>query len=843
MRPRPTRAGRDLGWGKMKAGWQTAQLAAVLVIAGGSLAQAEAPDRDTATALGVALDQPCRITQPEDAAPAFSAALAASGLALDWTATCGEAMPVLGTRFESDPANTDDAAQTVALMRVFMAGGMTPVALADADRGVVVVLEPGEGGMQTRLVSLRAAGSDTPEPASDLPVAQEALLQGAGDARWLPYESYGGSFTEFASWDGTTFRVQIPEGRNWGKTGLKSAEPLIPALPPDAPVLYRLGFRIDMQSTVKAVLSLLPDTEIDSDEWAGHDIRIAREIVPGKGHMLVVWVRGEERGRLFLDGPDDLTEFALLVDPRGTAMVTDTAGRVLVDTPLPDRMPDTGWHLVAMSEGIEKNGASGMVLESATLERLPRRPAGDPQALAREAARTDILFEGGKLGPALVPWRVGGGDFAAHARFETGALLVDVPEGSREGIVGLAAPEPVIWLDRLEPDGRATLRLTFDAARTTGFGIALVPYLVTDGNFPNPPSVMLDWVALAGGGTRARAWTDRNAPVFDLDPGAMPDRIEIEMTPGGFRVLADGVPADFIEWPRFAEGHGLRLVVYSQPEEVNRPVTMALKQIALTRTPSPVPRPLHQPAPGVDPLAQEVLFNGLPHGAFEPIGIGGAAFDQFARYENGALHVDVPKKYQWSRTGLLSSDPVAVLDERVHLAPYRLRLHFDPVETDNFRVILSPRKEADMWEHRTLEATLVRETEGRRKGQYRMTLGKGYYDYWTRWIDPDTLAGQWDGGVELLIGHEQAEFALDGVARLGAHGFVTRPGNSLYMTVTTLSARPYGPARMVLDRIEGGWAPPPAMNAATRARMVDDEAFDPEAFLDLIGEDLTEDLP
>ncbi|MEZ5714892.1 MAG: hypothetical protein R3D85_06830 [Paracoccaceae bacterium] len=754
----------------------------------------------------------------------------------------------------ADPEGTEDAAQTLRLMQLFMAGGMRPLAVFDPARGKIVMLESGGALMQTRVLSVAAStgkgagalAGALPLP-PDLPVARQPLLTGEGDTRWLPYEESGGAFEEFARFDGVGLRTEGPEGRNWGKTGLVSAGPLIPLLPRETQVVQRLGLRFDMSQGVKAVVSLVPDTHKGSGEWGGHDVRIAREVVPDKGHDLVMWVRGEERARLNLTGPDDLAAFTLVFDQTGTVAIVDEAGQVRADTTLPDRVPDAGWYLFIFSEAVKKNGATGMVLEEVTLETTPRRPAGDAQALALAAPRRDVLFDGASpdraLGAWFMRWRVSGGNFAEHARLADGALLVDVPEGVNNGVVGLASPEPVIWLDRFEPDGVARLTLRLDPARTTGFGVALLTTLVTDGNYPNPPTFMADWVSLPEGGLRARAWSGRNPPGYELDPGALPETVTLELVPGGVRVLAEGVPDTLIDCPELAEGHGLRLLIFSQPGGAKQPVRMALRDVTLERRPSLVARPLLDPAPGIEPLGSEVLFNGLPHGAFDPIGIGGAAFDTFARYDGGALHVELPKKYQWSRTGLLSVDPVVVLDERVRIAPYRLRLDFDPVETDTFRVMLSPYRHEDMWEKRRLEATLVRETEGRRKGQYRMSLGSGYYNYWTRWIDAEKLMSGWDGGVEILVGDGRAEFALNGVTRLGGDGFGVGKGSELFMTVTTVSARPYGPAAMVLNRIEGGWASPPGMDALTRTQMVDDDEFDPEAFLNLIGSDLTEDLP
>jgi hypothetical protein len=48
---------------------------------------------------------------------------------------------------------------------------------------------------------------------------------------------------------------------------------------------------------------------------------------------------------------------------------------------------------------------------------------------------------------------------------------------------------------------------------------------------------------------------------------------------------------------------------------------------------------------------------------------------------------------------------------------------------------------------------------------------------------------------------------------------------------------------MALERITGGWMTPAMMTAQERMLLLDDADFDPDAYADLLGSELTEKLP
>jgi hypothetical protein len=669
------------------------------------------------------------------------------------------------------------------------------------------------------------------------------VFSGRDDAGWTSYQGYGGSFEEFAHYEGDKLAITVPEGHSWGATGLYSATPVIAMPGRDATQAERLIFDVDPRRSSHAVFSLVSAKGVGSHDAHVNDIRVAFEQNPDVGPEMVLWISRQEAGRVGLNTDEATGKFSLTLHPDGVAMVHDKDGRLLLEAATPELAPEEGWHLYVGTQAFHKNLPATLVLNTINKEIFPVPRRGKPAAFLDDQPQTTVLFDSRMIGPGWTRYDTRGNYFVNTARVDPIGLVVDVPEKKDVARVGLYSIEPLIWLDRFTEGASARLRIEFDAAQTTGFAIGLAGRMGLNGNEPSNPRFLLEWYEQAEGGIVARRLFDHKDQLLELHPEAMPQSIELVLSPDGLRLLAEGFPDEVLEWGALQDGQGFRLYVYSRPEAPGLPVKMTVRRIVLTRTPGDLERLSNVAAPGVEPLPQTQLFAGAPSETFEPFGLHGAEFEPYAHYENGALVVDLPKKFMWSVAGLLSTEPVIRMDERVATTPYRVRLKFDPSGTENFHVMFSPHKVTDMYKSRKLQATLVRKTEGRDKGHYVLTLGHDYYDYWSRYIDADWLAEHWDGDLTLLIGEGWVELSLSDDIRLRGSTFAINRWSALYMTVSTVSAKTSGPAFMALKEITTGWVTPPGMDAQTRMNLVDDVEFDPDAFLDLIGDDLTEDLP
>jgi hypothetical protein len=135
---------------------------------------------------------------------------------------------------------------------------------------------------------------------------------------------------------------------------------------------------------------------------------------------------------------------------------------------------------------------------------------------------------------------------------------------------------------------------------------------------------------------------------------------------------------------------------------------------------------------------------------------------------------------------------------------------------------------------------LVRQSEGRMAGDWLLHVWGGYYKTWTRRI-PGKVMQDWDGRFEVALTRGTVQVTLPGITRLVAPDFIgIRPGVSLFTTVHSRSPLRYGPAKMALRAITGGWITPAGMTERARLVLLGPEGFDPEAWVGLLRDELEE---
>ena len=291
-------------------------------------------------------------------------------------------------------------------------------------------------------------------------------------------------------------------------------------------------------------------------------------------------------------------------------------------------------------------------------------------------------------------------------------------------------------------------------------------------------------------------------------------------------VLAEGMAPVTRRFPVAEDGAGLRVYAYSAVAEPNAPTRFALRSIRMRRTLGPDAAP-PDPAPGVAPLPSETVFAGVADPRWEPIGVAGGNFDSFARYENGALVVDVPAGNSWGKTGLLSAEPIVILDPRVRITPSRIELQLDPATPENLNVALSGHKLADMWLDHQAWYTLSYVAE---RDIWVMGVRSSPYHDWSREIDPAWMAEHWDGRVSIDVGDGWTAIAMPGGPRLYA-AVPVDVGNALYAVVQAHAPGDGKAAALTLKSIKAGLATPAGMSEIDRWDLVDDNDFDPDAFL------------
>lgn len=655
--------------------------------------------------------------------------------------------------------------------------------------------------------------------------AGAVLFDGKLGERWSELGIAGGDFKKFARIDARALVVDVPAGSGWGKTGIWSKQMLVPAADAGG---SRLSIALEAARTSSLVVAL--GTRDGVEEWSAHDVRTAwSRSDDGASARMTLWVRQAEVMAVRL-GPEAPARIEIEIGADRAIRISVPSGEHL-EARLPEDVADKAMRIYALAHAPGEQKPARMALRSITLGApIPSGGvASDPHA-PFEGTRKLTLFDG-ELGSRWIANAAQGGRFSEHARLVSGGLVVDVPKESGWGKVGIYSAEPVVWLDRFSEGASATLSFRFDAARTTGFMIALtVPGAGgVAGALPGEPMAVLHWrKKVKGAGTRATLSIipPHAGPAIDdqlLD--VMPSEVKLVLTPRGISVVADGFTDKVTPWPAAVSGHGLRVWVMSHPDDAHQPVTMALQSIALEQTAGSAPA-AEAPQEGVAPLDSRVLASAALHEGWEPIGVAGGDFSRFGRWTGTGLVVDVPPKNSWGKTGLLSAGPVVMLDERAYRTPYRISFKVDPRATTGFAVAIGTDKQPDMWHTNRLWVSLVRQ----RDGGYVLSLHRTNYQAWSRPLAASLVEQKWDGTLDIDLGIDWSRVTMGNVTTLRAPtGFDWL--SKLHASIVSHPARENEAARLSLLSINAGWVTPAGMSSGERVQFVDNKQFDADGFL------------
>lgn len=770
--------------------------------------------------------------------------LAALSLVPEVAAVCaGQGATILVLSLPQDPRRGQAGLLGMVYLRSFLAQGRKPLVFVDQAHGALVLVTATNGASIAVEVSELAdlatspAAADATAPLDSALPAREQLFSGELSATWLPHEVRGGNFDDWARLEGGMLSVELVAPPDSGATGLKSAEPMVTLPLPGDRQSVRLRFDFDTATTNNAVFALVPPAQLGKLDWDGQEIWVAIEQKRDASPELVLAVQRKVQGRYPLASREDLKGLTLELRPDGMVLLSNEAGRLLLEGRMDARPAANDMHLQVSATSPGHRVPARLDLSSIVLERVAFDPENDPALILGKAPQAATLFDGRTRGPHFAIHGPRGADLTGKLSIVDG-LRVASPKGDGLNGLGIYAPEPVVWLDRFTAGASVRLRFEFDPAETSGFRLALAaPYSKSDGD-PGFPRFVLDWYKMPDGTITASRWIDRELERLDATPKAMPAVVELVLTPDGVQVLADGFPADVLAWDALREGQGFRLYVLSKSDKAAEPVALALNGITLNRTPG-TDRPTEpQPMPGVEPLPVTRHFPDLA-APWEPYGLAGLKFEESGHFDgDGGLIVEVEAKYEGGRAGILSPAPVVLLDERIEKTPYRLTLRFDPLLTDGAEVILSGNKVADMWKGSEAMLSLIRQSSGRYTGHYVLSVTKDYYEYWIRSISAQDMA-RWDGTMMLDLSPGTFTVHLPGVVSQRGTGFVgIAKGAEFHMVVQSRSDLKYGPARMALRHVEGEWIMPDGMSSLLRMELIDPAEFDAEAYLDVLIEDL-----
>ena len=672
--------------------------------------------------------------------------------------------------------------------------------------------------------------------------APVVLFDGNAGEDWVPVQLQGGRFDDFARYEQGALMVDVPAGNGWGTTGVRSTAPLVPLPHPGAREVVRLSVEMDATQSGAVFLSLVPPEKAAHDERSAHDLRFGL-LTPADGPVqALVSVHQREKGRMTIDERARLNRVTFILRPDAAVMVEDAQGTKLFEAVLAKAIPPDGWHLHAIAKASVKGQAARLVLRRVTLTREALVDPGDPDATTDDLATSVTLFDGRTLGHRWLGFEGRGGDFHADVSFPPGAMKALLPDG-RNGPVGLYTDRAAIWLDRFTTGAETRLAFAFLPQETTAFTLALAARRNLNGNRPTNDGLMVEWSALPAGSTKPVTEIKLSPPQIRLRSATAPSSLALVLSPGEFRIEADGFPRQPFAWDELADGQGLRMYVYLQRPGKGQEARMALAGITMTRRPGLLPPGPAEPLRGIEPLPERTVFDGNPQGwrTYAVHGVEAAAAD----LSGGALTVALDGDKRKASAGILSTEPIVRLDERIGRTPFRVTQRFDPNATTAFNLVLTGRTDfGAALDKFKVGLSLAPAGSGPFAGQYLLTLhANGVYRIWQRPVDPVRLATHWDGNVVLEIGATRVTAILPGVTRLSAGGFRFAPYQDYHLLVDARPSKVTGPVSLRLTGIRTGWVTPPLMDALERLELVDVEAFDPDAFVKELARGALEMLP
>ena len=497
--------------------------------------------------------------------------------------------------------------------------------------------------------------------------------------KWDKLQAVGGNFDAFARLGGGALVVDVPAGNSWGKTGVMSHEPALKVGTQPISVIVRLDPARTTGVCVAFAASPHPDVYVLQNVWMswvrtpaavqadfwfgntqnGNDGHLTEQIAPAAPAELVFTFQPGRASVLLPDGKTRSINIGWLKE--GTPLFTHVFSHP-TDAGRPAKFALTGLEV-----------ATGIQTPSAT-------PA--PAATTQGAG-----IPVGGLGEVWDKLQAVGGNFDKFARFDRGALVVDVPAGNYWGKTGVLSHERIFSLGT-EPMN-VTVRL--DSSRTTGVCVAFA-------SSPHPDVYVLQNVWFSWTRTSAAAqagiWfgntqNGNDGHVDELLAPAPPAELTFTLQPGRASVrLPDGKTRTIaIDWLK--PGTPIFAHVFSHPADSQRPAKFAMTQFSVTAGAPPAalsaPIPLSGAATNVPVGALDDIWDKLQS-------VGGN-FDAFARFEGSALVVNVPAGNSWGKTGIMSHERLFTLGK----TPVSVAVKIDPARTTGFCLAFASSPHPDVY--------------------------------------------------------------------------------------------------------------------------------------------------
>ncbi|MBL8587383.1 MAG: hypothetical protein JNK46_02540, partial [Methylobacteriaceae bacterium] len=344
-------------------------------------------------------------------------------------------------------------------------------------------------------------------------------------------------------------------------------------------------------------------------------------------------------------------------------------------------------------------------------------------------------------------------------------------------------------------------------------------------NCASDPGLTASWTRTADGAAGTLRWVWADGRKKEAATGPRLEDFVIELRPEGARIAAAGATLNG-EIAAARPHAAFEIAVQATPPDEGAAAMLALKQIDIAQTRGPVDPA--KPAAGVPALTSRAIFAGAPSDAWKPFAAHGGDFGKFARWQGGALIVDVPEKHYWGTTGVVSAAPALTIPRLSRRAPARIAVTLDPLRTRSGVILLNRAPTEDVWFQQVVWA----QWSGRPDGGGRLLLSLCASP--ARLYDLETPPG-WDGRMEIEISQEFAAVRLAPGWSVGGVAGCASEDLPLHVSALAQAGAEHAPASIVVSRIEIGRATPDGMTAMDRLEFLDAKEFKPDEFLDVVA--------
>jgi len=229
-------------------------------------------------------------------------------------------------------------------------------------------------------------------------------------------------------------------------------------------------------------------------------------------------------------------------------------------------------------------------IKSITFSGTSATPVASPYGPPFAIVQPDIMedFQNG-LGNRWDPVAVVGGDLGRFARFESGKLIVNVPQGNSWGKTGIQSKQPIFTVDRSFAAQPGLILIKTDPALTTGFVVTLASSWHNDVWVLQ--TVWVHVVSATDEGEGSVVFINTHGPekygsegYLPIKPVKAPEWVGFKVYPGKVALQMSGMDSPaLIDMGWISEGTPIYLQVFSHPRAEGGPAAVAIDEIQVGR--------------------------------------------------------------------------------------------------------------------------------------------------------------------------------------------------------------------------------------------------------------------